>query len=158
MKSSTMLAWLIFLGRGGFLDEAVKLIGRMPMKPNTVIWSPLLNACRIYHNITIAKPVLKQLLELEPCASRCGLYVLMSNIYSDAKRWGDMKNIRKLMNDNSIKKHDAVRSIEICGYIHEFMVSDERHEDLSAIYSVLDQFMDHLRSGGYICSLTTVLF
>lgn len=151
------------LGRGGFLDEAVKLIGRMPMKPHTVIWSSLLNACRIYHNITIAEQVLKQLLEQEPYASHCGLYVLMSNIYSEAKRWGDMKNIRKLMNDNGIKKHDAVSSIEICGNIHEFMVSDERHADSRhadsrAIYNLLDQFMDHLRSDGYMYSLSTVLF
>lgn len=145
------------LGRGGFLDEAVNLIGRMPMKPDTVIWGALLGACRIYHNITIAKQVLKQLLELEPYASGCGLFVLMSNIYSEAQRWGDMKNMRKLMNDQGIKKHDAISSIEICGCIHEFMVSDQRHEDSSAIYIVLDQLMDHLRSEGYLCSPSSAL-
>lgn len=141
------------LGRGGFLDEAVKLIAKMPMKPDTAIWGALLGACRIHRNVTVAKQVLKQLMELEPYASGCGLYVLMSNIYSEVQRWGDMKNIRKLMNNRGIKKHDAISSIEICGNIHKFMVSDERHENSSAIYIALDQLMDHLRSDGYLCHL-----
>ncbi|KAL3500638.1 hypothetical protein ACH5RR_039731 [Cinchona calisaya] len=142
------------LGRGGFLDKAVKLIGRMPMKPDTAIWGALLGACRIHRNLTVAKQVLKQLLELEPYSSGCGLYVLVSNIYSEAQRWGEMKNIRKLMNDHGIKRHEAISSIEICGCSNEFMVSDQRHEDSSAIYIVLDQLMDHLRSDGHSCSLS----
>ncbi|XP_050204969.1 pentatricopeptide repeat-containing protein At2g22410, mitochondrial-like [Mercurialis annua] len=132
------------LGRGGFLDEAVNLIRGMPMKPDIVIWGALLGACRIYGNIEIGKQILKQILELERYSS--GVYVLLSNLFSEAGRWEDVKNIRKLMNDHEIIKCRAVSLIEIEGRVNKFMVDDKRPEISSDVYSLLDQLTDHLKS------------
>ncbi|MCI43927.1 pentatricopeptide repeat-containing protein, partial [Trifolium medium] len=41
------------LGRRGLLGEAMSLIKKMPIKPDVVVWSALLGACRIYGNLTI---------------------------------------------------------------------------------------------------------
>ncbi|XP_010255010.2 PREDICTED: pentatricopeptide repeat-containing protein At2g22410, mitochondrial-like [Nelumbo nucifera] len=136
------------LGRGGHLEEAVKLIGGMPVRPDVVIWGALLGACRIHGNVEIGKQVLKQILELEPHSG--GLHVLISNIYSEAQRWGDVKNVRKLMKDNGIKKDKALSVIEIDGHVHEFMVEDKSHENSSNIYSMIYQLTNHLRSIGYL--------
>ncbi|XP_044469192.1 pentatricopeptide repeat-containing protein At2g22410, mitochondrial-like [Mangifera indica] len=138
------------LGRGGFLEEAVRLIGRMPMKPDVVIWGALLGACRTHCNVEIGKLILKQLLELEPNSS--GLYVLIANLFSESQRWEDVKNIRKLMNDCGIMKCKAISFIEIEGCVHEFMVDDKRHEESSNIFSMLDQLTDDLKSIGYACN------
>lgn len=134
------------LGRGGLLEEAVKLIGGMPMKPDVVVWGAMLGACKTYGNVDIGNQILKQVLELETYSS--GLYVLLSNIYFEAKRWREVKNIRKLMNDHGIIKCKAVSFIEIDGCIVQFMVDDKRHET-SGIYPLLDQLTDHLKSAGH---------
>ncbi|KAG8367029.1 hypothetical protein BUALT_Bualt16G0029900 [Buddleja alternifolia] len=131
------------LGRGGLLNEAVKVVGKMAMKPDIVIWGTLLAACRIYRNVPIAKMVLKQLLEMEPHTG--GLYVLMSNIFCEAQLWDEMKKMRKLMKDFGVRKIDAVSSIEVGGCVFEFMVDDKKHEASNVIYTVLYQLKDHLR-------------
>ncbi|WOH10031.1 hypothetical protein DCAR_0729492 [Daucus carota subsp. sativus] len=98
------------LGRGGHFQEAMELIGRMPMKPDIVIWGALLGGCRIHGNVEIAKQIVKHLLELETYSA--GLYVLLSNIYCEAQRWEDMKRIRKLMQQHGITKGSGISSIE----------------------------------------------
>ncbi|KAL5819470.1 hypothetical protein ACOSQ3_023401 [Xanthoceras sorbifolium] len=137
-------------GRWGLLEEAVRLIADMPMKPDIVVWGALLGACRIHGNVEIGKLILKQLLELEPNSS--GLYVLLSNLFCESQRWQDVKNIRKLMNDGGIIKCRAISFIEIEGRVYEFMVDEKRHEISSSIYTILDQLTDHLRSVGYSCN------
>lgn len=141
------------LGRSGLLEEAIRLIGGMPMKPDVVVWGALLGACRTYGNIDVAKQILKQLLVMEPQSP--GLYVLLSNIYCEAERWEDVKKIRKLMNDHGIKKCRAISFIEMDGCVYEFLVDDKRHETSSSIYCILDQLTDHLKSLGYSCSLSS---
>lgn len=135
------------LGRGGLLEEAVRLIGRMPLKPDIVIWGALLGACRIHANIEIAKLVLKQILELEPNSS--GIYTLLSNLFYESDRLQDVKNIRKLMNDSGIVKCKAISSLELDGHVYEFMVDEKRHENSDCIYTLLDQLTDHIRSAAY---------
>ncbi|PWA89989.1 Pentatricopeptide repeat-containing protein [Artemisia annua] len=134
-------------GRVGLFGEAVKLIIEMPMKPDAVVWGSLLGACRIHGNIKMGKQVLKQVLELEPYTS--GIYVLVSNMFSEAKRWQDVKNIRKLMKDQGIKKSGGVSSVEVNGHVYEFMVDDQRNELSSDVYELLDQLTDHLKALRY---------
>nr|GEV69642.1 pentatricopeptide repeat-containing protein At2g22410, mitochondrial-like [Tanacetum cinerariifolium] len=133
-------------GRVGLFGEAVKLINGMPMKPDVVVWGSLLGACRIHGSIEIGKQVLKQVLELEPYTS--GLYVLVSNMFSEAKRWQDVKNVRKLMKDQGIKKSSGVSSVEVNGRVYEFMVDDQKSELLSDMYELLDQLTDNLKALG----------
>ncbi|KAF3438856.1 hypothetical protein FNV43_RR17131 [Rhamnella rubrinervis] len=140
------------LGRGGLLEEAIRLIGAMPMKPDVVIWGALLGACRIHGNVEIGKLILKQLLELEPHSS--GLYVLLSNIFCEAQRWEDVKKIRKLMKDGGIMKSRAISFIEIDGCVCEFIVEDKRHELSSCIYTMLDQLTDYSKSIGRLTDLS----
>ncbi|KAK3223610.1 hypothetical protein Dsin_010635 [Dipteronia sinensis] len=137
-------------GRWGLVEEAVRLIGGMPMKPDVVVWGALLGACRIHANVEIGKLILKQFLELEPNSS--GLYVLLSNLFCESHRWEDVKNIRKLMNDRGIIKCRAISFIEIEGRVYEFMVDEKGHETSSNIYTMLDQLTDQLRSIGYSCN------
>ncbi|KAM6591556.1 hypothetical protein CsatA_014161 [Cannabis sativa] len=132
------------LGRLGLLGEAVRLIGGMPIKPDVVIWGALLGACRIHGNLEISKLILKQLLELEPHSS--GPYVLLCNIFCEAKRWEDAKKIRKLMKNGGVTKSRAISFIEIYNHVFEFMAYDQRHQLSSSIYTMLDQLTDHLRS------------
>ncbi|XP_010103685.2 pentatricopeptide repeat-containing protein At2g22410, mitochondrial [Morus notabilis] len=139
------------LGRGGLLEEAVRLIGRMPMKPDVVVWGALLGACRIHGHVEIGKQILKQLFELEPHSS--GLYVLLLNIFCEAQRWEDVKNIRKLMKDGGVIKCKAISFVEINGCVHKFTANDKLHQLSSRIYVVLDRLTNHLRPVGPLNNL-----
>ncbi|KAJ0703320.1 putative tetratricopeptide-like helical domain superfamily [Helianthus annuus] len=138
-------------GRLGLFGDAIKLINEMPMKPDVVVWGALLGACRIHGNIAIGKQILKQVLELEPYTS--GIYVLVSNMFCEAKRWQDVKNIRRLMKDQGIKKSKGVSSVEVDGNTYEFTVDDKRNELSSSVYELLDRLTLHLKSLDMECDI-----
>ncbi|XP_058102787.1 pentatricopeptide repeat-containing protein At4g38010-like isoform X3 [Magnolia sinica] len=81
------------LGRANLLVEAENFIKNMPIEPDAVIWRSLLFACRSNRNIELAEFAVKHILELEP--GRCGVHVLLSNIYAASLRWNDVKRVRK---------------------------------------------------------------
>ncbi|WCJ31002.1 Pentatricopeptide repeat (PPR) superfamily protein [Euphorbia peplus] len=101
------------LGRGGLLDEAMGIIQEMPMKPDIVILGAFLGACRTRGNVELGKQVMKQLMDLEPKSS--GLYVLLSNLYSENGRSEDAQNMWKLMDENAIIKTRGVSLVEAEG-------------------------------------------
>ncbi|KAJ8623125.1 hypothetical protein MRB53_031654 [Persea americana] len=110
------------LGRAGLLQEAEVFIQKMPMKPNAIIWNALLSACRCHNNVDIAERAAKHLIELEPNDS--APFVLMSNIYASYDRWNDVDRMRKMMNDQGVRKFPGYSSIEVNGEVYEFLAGD----------------------------------
>lgn len=90
------------LGRAGKVEEAYDLIKQMPMEPNERIWGSLVAACCLYSNMDIGILAADHIFHLAP--NQSGYYVLLSNIYAKAGRWGDVKRVRKFMNSKGIKK------------------------------------------------------
>lgn len=90
------------LGRSGCVEEAYRIIQRMPMKPNAVIWGALLSACRIKGEMELAECAVKELINLEPWNS--GNYVVLSNIYADRGNWSGVEEMRMLMKQNRVSK------------------------------------------------------
>lgn len=90
------------LGRAGKVEEAYDLIKQMPMEPNERIWGSLVAACCIYSNMDIGILAADHIFHLAP--NQSGYYVLLSNIYAKAGRWGDVKRVRTFMNSKGIKK------------------------------------------------------
>ncbi|XP_038875101.1 pentatricopeptide repeat-containing protein At5g40410, mitochondrial-like [Benincasa hispida] len=79
------------LGRVGLLDEAEKLIQKVPERVNGVIWSSMLRSCRIHGNETIGRKIAKSLVDLE--AEDPAILLQASNFYSDI---GDFETSKKL--------------------------------------------------------------
>lgn len=90
------------LGRAGRLEEAVKLIWRMPMKADVVIWGTLLAACRIHGNVEIGEMAAECLAGVEPFHGAAR--VLLSNLYADAERWDDAFLVRRQMQSERMMK------------------------------------------------------
>ncbi|XP_031477667.1 pentatricopeptide repeat-containing protein At1g74600, chloroplastic-like isoform X2 [Nymphaea colorata] len=97
------------LGRSGRLEEAVKFIDAMPLKPDALVWGTLLGACRLYENVELGKLVANKVLELAPSDS--GAYVSLSNMSAKIGNWGDVTMIRNLMNDFGIQKEPGWSSV-----------------------------------------------
>ncbi|OMP04756.1 hypothetical protein COLO4_09331 [Corchorus olitorius] len=136
------------LGRAGCLNEAKNLIETMPMKPDAVVWGSLLGACKIHRDISLGKYVAEKLLEIDP--SNSGPYVLLSNMYAELGKWGDVVRVRKLMRKRGVIKQPGCSWIEIQGHVNVFMVKDKRHAQKKEIYSVLNALMKQMKRAGYL--------
>ncbi|OMO73655.1 hypothetical protein COLO4_26943 [Corchorus olitorius] len=136
------------LGRAGCLNEAKKLIETMPMKPDAVVWGSLLGACKIHRDISLGKYVAEKLLEIDP--SNSGPYVLLSNMYAELGRWGDVVRVRKLMRKRGVIKQPGCSWIEIQGHVNVFMVKDKRHPQKKEIYSGLNALMKQMKRAGFL--------
>ncbi|XP_077240660.1 pentatricopeptide repeat (PPR) superfamily protein [Tasmannia lanceolata] len=143
------------LGRANCLEEAAELIERMPFEPNIVVWGSLLGACRVHGNVGLGELAAKRLLKIDP--DHDGAYVLLSNIYAKANRWGDVGEVRRLMKERGITKERGCSWIELDGEIHEFFMGDESHPKADEIYEKLNEVVDELKVVGYAPNSGSVL-
>ena len=72
-------------GWAGHLDKAHNFINRMPIKPDYIVWSYLIVACRIHKNIKLEVFITECLNELD--IQKATPYVALSNIYAAAGQW-----------------------------------------------------------------------
>ncbi|KAK6922084.1 Pentatricopeptide repeat [Dillenia turbinata] len=101
------------LARAGLIDEAMDIVGSMPMKPDAVIWRSLLDACS-KKNATpaLSEEMARQVLDSEggDCS---GAYVLLSRVYASASKWDEVGLLRRLMTEKGITKEPGCSLIEI---------------------------------------------
>ncbi|CAH1414677.1 unnamed protein product [Lactuca virosa] len=95
---------------GGRLEKALDLIRNMPVEPNAYIWGALLGGCKIHGNAQVAEAVGKYLLRLEP--QHGGRYILLPNIYAEAKNWDDARMMKDLMEAKGAAKVAGLSVIE----------------------------------------------
>ncbi|KAG0502718.1 hypothetical protein HPP92_002790 [Vanilla planifolia] len=136
------------LGRAGHLNEAYDLIKQMKPKPDFVVWGSLLSACKTYKNVDLGEISARKLFELD--AKNCGYYVLLSNVYADAGRWGDVERMRVMMKTRGLAKPPGFSLLELRGRVHCFLVGDQRHPKHKEIYEYLEELTARMMEAGYI--------
>lgn len=136
------------LGRSGRVLEAAELINRMPMKPDSVVWSTLLGSCRKHGKTSLAKLAADKLKELEP-GNSLG-YVQMSNIYSSSGNFNKAGLIRNEMKGSSVRKEPGLSWIEIGNQVHEFASGGRCHPEREVIFRHLEGFVGQLKEIGYV--------
>ncbi|KAM7504316.1 hypothetical protein LguiB_003220 [Lonicera macranthoides] len=143
------------LSRAGLLLEAHEFIKNMPIKPNSVVWGALLGGCRVHKNILMAEEAIKHLFELDPLND--GYYVVLSNIYAEAKRFEDTARVRKLMRERGVKKTPGWSSITVDEVVHEFVAGDETHPSIEEIFKKWDELLEEMRFRGYVANTSVVM-
>lgn len=123
------------LGRAGELDQALIVLESMPIKASSPLWGSLLLACQIHQNVTLAEVVVERLVQIK--ADDCGVHVLLSNVYARAGMWENVLQIRKLMKHRTMKKEAGRSTIEVNGYIHEFVSGEKFHIQVEKLESVI---------------------
>ncbi|PKA62656.1 Pentatricopeptide repeat-containing protein [Apostasia shenzhenica] len=91
------------LGRTGNLSIAHDMIKGMPMEPDSFVWGALLGACRNHCNVELAEIAAERLRELEPRSA--GSCSLLSYVMSNAGRWGDAANIKKMVKKRKMSRY-----------------------------------------------------
>ncbi|KAL0341697.1 UNVERIFIED_CONTAM: Pentatricopeptide repeat-containing protein [Sesamum calycinum] len=143
------------LSRAGLLQQAHEFIKQMPIKPNAAIWGALLGGCKVHKNIEMAELAMRHLHELDPLND--GYYVVLANIYSEAKQWDNAARLRKLMRNRGLKKTLGWSSVSIKGVAHEFVAGDDTHPQFQEILKMWNQLQVHMRLKGYIPNTSVVL-
>ncbi|KAK2978013.1 hypothetical protein RJ640_030686 [Escallonia rubra] len=143
------------LGRAGRFDHAMNLIENMTVEKDEGLWGALLAGCRIHGQVELAEKAAKSLLEIQP--KNPGHYVLLSNIYAKAGKWGDVAKIRELMSRRRLKKIPGWTWIETENEIHQFSTGDRTHPRSKEIYTELKSLSKKLELAGYIPDTNFVL-
>ncbi|EEF45931.1 pentatricopeptide repeat-containing protein, putative [Ricinus communis] len=129
------------LGRAGRLSQALDIVEKMPMKPDSKIWGSLLSSCRTHCNIEVAVIAMEHLEELEP--DDTGNYVLLSNIYADLGKWDDVSRMRKLVRSKRMKKTPGCSLIEVNNVAQEFVSGDDSKPYSKEIFWLLELLAFH---------------
>ncbi|ESR43415.1 hypothetical protein CICLE_v10011274mg [Citrus x clementina] len=125
------------LGRAGQLNEALELIESMLVEPDGAVWGALLGACKIHKNVELAELAFGKVIKLEPMNT--GYYVLLSNIYSEARNLDGIMRVRMMMRERRLKKDPGYSYVELKGRVHLFMVGERNHHQTVEIYRMLDK-------------------
>ncbi|CDP00269.1 unnamed protein product [Coffea canephora] len=137
------------LSHAGLINEALDTVFSMPMKPDSVIWRSLLDACcKKDAGLELSEEMARHMIECE--GSDCsGAYVLLSRLYALANRWNEVGLVRKLMGEKGVNKEPGCSIVEIDGIAHEFFAGDTSHPQTTEIYQHLDVIEEKLTSMGY---------
>ncbi|CAM8928517.1 unnamed protein product [Rhodiola kirilowii] len=135
------------LCRSGRFDESEKLMKDMPFEADEILWTAILNSCRIHKNQRLAEVAATNLFSME---LRDGAaYVNMSNIYAEAGQWDNVGKVKKAMRDRRIKKVPAYSWVEINHQVHTFSANDRTHALIDKIRAKIDVLTDQMNKGGY---------
>ncbi|KAI5419353.1 pentatricopeptide repeat-containing protein At2g22410, mitochondrial isoform X1 [Lathyrus oleraceus] len=107
------------LGRAGRLDEAHRLVLKMPFKANAVIWRALLSACKVHGDVALARLASYELLELEH--NHGAGYVILSNMLADMDQHDEAACLRKAIDNVVIQKPSGLSYVELNGTLHKFV-------------------------------------
>ncbi|XP_075503746.1 pentatricopeptide repeat-containing protein At5g66520-like [Primulina tabacum] len=143
------------LSRAGLLKEARELIKKMPIQPNSAVWGAVLGGCKVHKNIEVAEVAIEHLLELDPYND--GYYVVLANIFAEAKKWEDVARVRKLMTSRGLRKTLGCSWVNVNGVVHEFVAGDESHPQSQEIFAVWDKLLVCMRLNGYVPNTSVVL-
>lgn len=136
------------LCRSGRFSEAEKIMGQMPFEPDEIMWSSILNSCRIHKNQELAKRVADRLFSLNVLRDAAA-YVNMSNIYAQAGQWEDVGKVKKAMRERGVKKVPAYSWVEIKHKLHVFTANDNTHPQHEEIRRKIDELGKRMEMEGY---------
>ncbi|KAJ0237074.1 Pentatricopeptide repeat-containing protein [Hirschfeldia incana] len=134
------------LCRAGRVEEAKEIVQKkMPVRPSQSMWGSLLSACRGGEDIETAEMALTELLKLEP--EKEGGYVLLSNIYAAARRFGYSDKTREAMESRGVKKVAGYSSVVGVEGVHSFVATEKQnHPRWLEIRGVLHHLCDEMSS------------
>lgn len=142
-------------GRSGKLNEAKEFLNQMDVKPDATVWKALLAACRVHGDFELGEMAAINLFELEPMNAMP--YVMLSNMYSTARKWDDVAKIRKLMKSKGIVKEPGCSWIEINCRVHTFKSEDKGHPWADEIYTKIDEIIIRIKEAGYVPDMNFAL-
>ncbi|KAM7523419.1 hypothetical protein LguiA_013321 [Lonicera macranthoides] len=120
------------LARAGQLEEAEAVMLALPIKPDDVMWTALLGACKLHGNLFMAKRISQKAKALNSSN-----YVSLSNSYADSARWFEAIEVKGMMEARGVEKISGHSWIEIGDCMHSFLSGDKLHARIDMAYEML---------------------
>ncbi|MQL78051.1 hypothetical protein Taro_010468 [Colocasia esculenta] len=136
-------SYVDLLARAGYIEEALEIVGAMPVKPNEQVWGALLGGCLVHSRVDALGDAARRLVHVDP-GSSAG-YVMLSNAYATDSRWGDVADLRGMMNVKGVRKQPGCSWINVNGVTHEFHVGCKLHPQIQRIYVFLDLLFKEMK-------------
>lgn len=136
------------LARAGQVEVAWKLIDSMACEPGIAIWVAILSGCLNHKKFFVGELVAKKVLELNPDSP--GIYSLVSNFFSAARKWDEVAKLRKLMKVKGMKKEPGYSVVEMSGIFHSFLAEHNCHPQYQQILGVLEEMEIEMRAMEYV--------
>lgn len=143
------------LSRAGRFKEAKVLIDQMPFESGSSILEALLSGCRTHKNIDLGIKTADKLLHLD--SMNPGIYVMLSNIYAQSKRWDAVNYVRSLMRTRGLKKTPGYSLVEVGNQVHTFFAGDDSHPSFEEICQFLENLRLEVEACGYKADTSCVL-
>jgi pentatricopeptide repeat protein len=115
------------LGRAGMVEEALEVVRRMPMRPDSYVLGALLNACVARGDTEGGEEVAAMMAELG-LDDRSGVQVQLSNLYAGRGKWEEVVGVRRGMEERKVVKVPGCSMVEVDGVAREFVAGDRSHE------------------------------
>lgn len=133
------------LCRAGRLNEAEGMIRSMSSKPDDVVWSTLLRACRVHGDVDRGRRAAEEILKVDPhCAAT---HITLANLYASKGKWREAAEVRKTLNSKGVIKEPGWSWVEVKDQISTFVSGDRLHPQCEDIYSVLKQLVSKPENG-----------
>ncbi|KAL6530525.1 hypothetical protein OROMI_028414 [Orobanche minor] len=124
------------LGRSGKIKEALSIILKHVVLPDSRIWSALLSAARVHEDRKIGTFAAEKVLELE--SDNAGYYTMFSNVQASAGRWDEVQQVRSVMKEMNLVKYPGWSCLEVKGVYHGFVSGDRFHCQVDEIYGMVE--------------------
>ncbi|GMH31580.1 hypothetical protein Nepgr_033424 [Nepenthes gracilis] len=143
------------LGRAGRLNQALRVVYKMPVEPDAKIWSSLISACRIHHQFSLGRKMAKKLLELEPYSAEN--YVIVSNLLAQSGKWDEVRSVREKMKAMGLQKDVGCSWIEVGGKVFSFAAGDDTLPESKSIQETWRWLEGEIKRIGYQPDTSLVL-
>ncbi|KAG6484267.1 hypothetical protein ZIOFF_061062 [Zingiber officinale] len=100
----------------------------------------LSRASRVHGTKDLAELALRNLLELKPKSVDYGF--MLTNLYSECSKCGDVGKVRKRLNQLGGKKLPGCSWIEVEKRVRQFYSGDTIHPEVGQIYEILDELVE----------------
>ncbi|XP_047087943.1 pentatricopeptide repeat-containing protein At2g13600-like [Lolium rigidum] len=123
--------------RAGWLDEAEEVISNLPFKHDALILGTLLNGCRKYGKLDMAKRIAKRLL-VKTSDDESSIF-LLSNMYIANEEWDDARQLRDAVISRGTRKVTGNSWIDVGGQVQCFRAGFSPDAQFEQTYDVLQQ-------------------
>ncbi|XP_021801610.1 pentatricopeptide repeat-containing protein At3g46790, chloroplastic-like [Prunus avium] len=128
-------------------NSMVKEHGIYPSVEHYACMVDLLGRANRIHCNVVAERASKRLFELEP--RNAGNYVLLADIYAEAKMWDEVKRVKKLLEARELQKVPGRSWIEVKRKIYSFISVDEFNPQMEQLHALLAELSTEMKDRGF---------
>ncbi|CAL5188179.1 unnamed protein product [Lathyrus oleraceus] len=136
------------LANVGLVDEAEECLKSMAkfdgdMSQESLLWAGLLGLCRFKRDVYLGEQIAELLVDMDP--KNLSYYQFLLIIYAVAAQWENVSRVQKLMKERKLGIIPGSSLMDMKHTVHNFKVSNKRHEGIEAVNKVMNELSHKLR-------------